>query len=352
MSQQNTSSGGTHGGVAGSDERIVLAHGGGGELTDELIRRHVLPQLGNEVLNRLGDAATLELDRAKLALTTDSYVVQPLFFPGGDIGRLAVCGTVNDLAMAGAEPTAISLALILEEGLETEVLARVLESVSEAARDAGVTVVAGDTKVVDHGRADGMYINTTGLGRLIDGVSLGYEQVLPGDKVLVSGTIAEHGLAVLSQRRGLSFASELVSDVAALAHLANRFVRELDGVRLLRDPTRGGLAGVVADIVAASGHSVEIDEASVPITSTARAAAELLGLDPLDVANEGKFVAVVCPQQAEHALKLCRDDPLGHRAALVGRVTDQRPALAELLTKAGGRRVVQKPYGEELPRIC
>jgi len=333
-------------------EQIVLAHGGGGELTDELIRSRILPRLGNEILNRLGDAATLEVDGVRVALTTDSYVVQPLFFPGGDIGRLAVCGTVNDLAMAGAEPVAISLALVLEEGLSGRTLDRVLESIASAAAEAEVQVVTGDTKVVEHGKAEGMYITTTGLGRLIDGASLDHDQVRAGDVVLINGSIAEHGLAVLSQRKGLSFASDLLSDVAPLAELANDLVRRLDGVRLLRDPTRGGLSGVVADLAGASSLSVEIDEKAVPIAPPARAAAELLGFDPLDVANEGKFVAVVAAQQADAALDLCRQHRFGGRAAVIGRMTDRQPPMAELLTVIGGRRIIQKPYGEELPRIC
>ena len=337
---------------AETSERIVLAHGGGGELTDQLIRTQILPRLGNDVLNRLMDSATLPWDHARLAFTTDSYVVQPLFFPGGDIGRLAVCGTVNDLAMAGAVPVAISLAMVLEEGLAGSILQQVLDSIALAAREADVQIVAGDTKVVEHGKAEGMYLTTTGLGRLIDGVSLEYRHVAPGDVLLLSGTIAEHGLAVLSQRKGLSFASQLRSDVAPLAGLANDLVRRIEGIRLLRDPTRGGLAGVLADLAAATGYSLEIDEQAVPITPTARAAADLLGLDPLSVANEGKFLAVVGPEQADCALALCREHPLGRNAALIGRVVDRPPPLAELLTAIGGRRVIQKPYGEELPRIC
>jgi len=333
-------------------EQIVLAHGGGGELTDELIRSQILPRLGNEILNRLTDAATLELGGVRVAMTTDSYVVQPLFFPGGDIGRLAVCGTVNDLAMAGAEPVAISLALVLEEGLDGRTLERVLESIAAAAAEAKVQVVTGDTKVVEHGKAEGMYITTTGLGRLIDGVSLGHDQVRAGDVVLINGSIAEHGLAVLSQRKGLSFASDLLSDVAPLAELANDLVRRFDGVRLLRDPTRSGLSGVVADLAGSSGLSVEIDEKAVPLAPPARAAAELLGFDPLDVANEGKFVAVLAAQQADAALDLCRQHRFGGQAAIIGRVTDRQPPMAELLTVIGGRRIIQKPYGEELPRIC
>ena len=333
-------------------ERIVLAHGGGGALTDELIRGLVLPALGNEVLNRLTDSAVLAVGGVGVAMTTDGYVVQPLEFPGGDIGRLAVCGTVNDLAMSGAEPIALSLAMVLEEGLDVAVLRRVLQSIAQAAQEAGVSVVTGDTKVVERGRAEGMYITTTGLGRLIDGRALGYDRVRSGDVVLLSGSIAEHGLAVMSKRKGLAFASELVSDVASLAGLANDLVRRVEGVRVLRDPTRGGVAGVLADLASGTGCSIEVEQTAVPVRPTAQAAADLLGLDPLTVANEGKFVAVIAAGQAAEALALCRAHPLGLDAAIIGRVTDSTPAVAEMVTSIGGRRVVQKPYGEDLPRIC
>lgn len=332
---------------------IVLAHGGGGQLTSDLIAQAILPALDNPVLAKLGDSAVLEFAGQRLAFTTDSYVVQPIEFPGGDIGRLAVCGTSNDLAMAGAEPLALSLALILEEGLEIATLERIMASIAAAGSEANVRVVTGDTKVIERGRGDGMYITTSGVGRVLPEARLGYERIEPGDVILINGGIAEHGLTVMSRRKGLEFGSRLKSDAAPLAGLANQLVRELkDAVRLLRDPTRSGVAGVVAEIAGASGKSIELYEEQIPLTADARAAAEVLGLDPLTIANEGKFMAVVRADAAEQALAVMRSHPLGRQAAIIGRMTPETPALAELVTVIGGRRVVQMPYGEQLPRIC
>jgi len=335
------------------DQHIVLAHGGGGQLTSELLNATILPVLDNPVLNKLGDSAVLDLAGHRLAFTTDSYVVQPIEFPGGDIGRLAVCGTSNDLAMAGAEPLALSLALILEEGLEIATLQRIMASIAAAGAEANVRVVTGDTKVIERGRGDGLYITTAGVGRVLPEASLGYDRLEEGDLILINGPIAEHGLTVLSRRKNLEFASRLRSDVAPLAALANHLVRELkDSVKLMRDPTRSGLAGVVSEIAAASGKSVLIEEDEVPLTAEARAAAEVLGLDPLTIANEGKFIAVVAPAAAQAALTLLKSHPLGCQAAIIGRITPETPPLAELITSIGGRRVIQMPYGEQLPRIC
>jgi hydrogenase expression/formation protein HypE len=370
-------------------QRIILAHGGGGQLTADLIAGTILPALDNPILRKLSDSAVLDVAGHGLAFTTDSYVVQPLEFPGGDIGRLAVCGTVNDLAMAGAEPIALSLALILEEGLEIATLERIMASIAAAGVEAGVHVVTGDTKVIERkggsqisriaerendrrsgtpansagvapeegnpqiSQMDGMYITTAGVGKVLPESQLGYERITPGDAVLINGPIAEHGLTVLSRRKDLKFGSALKSDVAPLAELANLLVRELkDAAKLLRDPTRSGLAGVVAEIAGAGGRSVELYEEQIPLTADARAAAEVLGLDPLTVANEGKFVAVLAADAAERGLELMRRHPLGRQAAVIGRITDETPPLAELVTTIGGRRVVQMPYGEQLPRIC
>lgn len=333
--------------------RILLAHGGGGEMTAQLLARHVLPQLTNPTLAPLTDSAVFTAGRCRLAMTTDSYVIQPLEFPGGDIGKLSVCGTLNDLAMAGAAGVALSLALILEEGLSTELLDRVIGSIKLTASTAGVPVVTGDTKVVGKGQADGMFINTTGLGQPIPGIRLGADRVRPGDRILVSGRIAEHGLAIMSLRRGLRFDSPLTSDVAVLAPLVLPMLEGLGGaVRWMRDPTRGGLANCLVELAESSRHAIELDEPAVPISPTARHAAEMLGIDPLGVANEGKFVAVVSADQAEAAVAFCRAHPLGRAAAIIGAVTDGEPGLVELLTHAGGRRIVQRPYGEDLPRIC
>jgi len=339
-------------------DHIVLAHGGGGELMGRLIREHILPRIGNPWLASLTDAAVLPWEGGDLVLTTDSYVVTPLEFPGGDIGRLAVAGTVNDLAVMGARPVALSLGLILEEGLPLAVLDRVLDSVAATAREAGVTVVTGDTKVIERRMAGGdaaaqMFINTAGVGQRRAGLDLDLIRITPGDAVLVTGPLAEHGLAIMSVRAGLEFDSTLRSDVAPLNGLLDAvFEAAGAGVRFVRDATRGGVAGVLADIADGCGRSVEIEERAIPLSPAARHAAEMLGLDPLAVANEGKCVLVVAAADAERVLAVCRGHPLGRDAALVGRVTASQPPLVELRTRVGGRRIVQRPYGEDLPRIC
>lgn len=335
-------------------DRIILAHGGGGQLTDDLVRDVIRPRLANEWLDPLDDSALLARPEGDVVFTTDSYVVQPLEFPGGDIGRLAVSGTVNDLAVCGAEPRWISLGLILEEGLPLEVLERVLDSAAAAAGEAGVAVVTGDTKVVGRGQADGIYANTAGLGVLRPGARLGVARVRPGDRILVSGPLADHGLAVMLRREGLtSFESDLKSDVAPLTGLVREFLRAAgEDAVFLRDPTRGGLAGVCADLAAGSGHRVELEEETIPVRRETLYVAELLGLDPLTVANEGKVVAVVRPGVAERALEAMRAHRLGLGAVEIGRVREESDGLCELRTSVGGRRLIQKPYGEELPRIC
>lgn len=334
--------------------RIVLAHGGGGQLMDELLADVVRPRLGNEILATLDDSAVLDLGQARVAFTTDSYVVQPLEFPGGDIGRLAVSGTVNDLAVCGAEPRYLSLGLILEEGLNLDVLRRVLDSAAATAQEAGVKIVTGDTKVVARGQADGMYLNTSGVGVLHPRRQFGVQRIEPGDCVLLNGPIADHGLAVMLQRQGpeSSIQSDLRSDVAPLNELINHLLRSTTGVVFMRDATRGGLAGVVSDLAEHSGWHLTVDETQIPLRSETNYAAEMLGLDPLDVANEGKVVVVVRKARAKAALRALREHPLGRQAALIGRFEDERDGLCELLTDVGGRRVLQKPYGEELPRIC
>jgi hydrogenase expression/formation protein HypE len=342
-----------------TDECVLLAHGGGGELMNQLIRERLVPPLSNERLAPLSDGAILPPIDGKVVFTTDAYVVTPLEFPGGDIGRLAVAGTVNDLAVMGAEPVALSLALILEEGLPFELLDRIVASVAATAKEAGVEIVAGDTKVIElrtsglgPATSDGLFISTAGMGRLRPGLSLDLANVRPGDAIIVNGTIADHGLAVMSVRSGIEFDTELRSDAAPLNHLLARVFDTGANVRFLRDATRGGVAGVLADISDASGLSIEVEEQHVPISPTARHAAEMLGLDPLTVANEGKVVCVVAPDDAGTVLDAMRQNPLGKHAACIGRVTDSQPPLVELLTTVGGRRIIQRPYGEELPRIC
>ncbi len=336
-------------------KQIVLAHGGGGQLMDELLADVIRPRLANELLDTLDDAAVLDVPAGgeRVVFTTDSYVVQPVEFPGGDIGRLAISGTVNDLAVCGAEPRWVSLGLILEEGLDIGLLGRVLDSAAATAREAGVRVVTGDTKVVARGQCDGLYINTAGLGLMRPGVRLGIEMVRPGDAVLISGTMADHGLAVMLQREdSASIRSALASDCAPLGGLVASLLEAAPATRFLRDPTRGGVAGVLSDLAERSGFHVTIDESEIPLRPEVGYVAEMLGIDPLDVANEGKFIAVVGADQAESAVAAMRAHELGRHAAVIGRIGSERDGVCEVITDVGGRRVIQKPYGEQLPRIC
>lgn len=333
-------------------DRIVLAHGGGGELTGRLIEKCFLPHLANDKLGPLTDGAVLPWDGGNLVLTTDSYVVTPLEFPGGDIGSMAVSGTVNDLAVMGAEPVALSLGLILEEGLSLAVLDRIVASIAATARVAGVEIVTGDTKVIERRGGDGLFINTAGVGRLKAGARLDLSRIEPGDAILVNGTLADHGLTIMSVRSDIRFDSELRSDAAPLNGLVCTLLESEADVKFLRDATRGGVAGVLADISEHTSLSIEIEEADIPMLPAAYHAAEMLGLDPIAVANEGKVICVVAGKDSAAALKALRSHPLGRRAAVIGRVTQAEPPLVEMHTRAGGQRIVQRPYGEELPRIC
>ncbi len=335
------------------DNRILLAHGGGGQLSNELIRKHILPKLKNDVLDELGDSAKLAVDSKSLCFTTDSYVVKPLFFNGGDIGKLAVCGTINDLAVAGSRPVAMSLSLIIEDGFEIELLDKILESIGETARQNKVNIVTGDTKTVETGAADGIFINTTGIGIRLAGVELGVEKIFDGDQIIVSGTIGDHGMTIISQRQGIKFQSRLKSDCAALVELTCELLEKTNGIKFMRDPTRGGLAATLNEIAGGSGKSIEIRETDIPVDKTVQAAADMLGFDVLTIANEGKFVAVVSPESARDCLKICRNHPLGKEAAIIGSVIQTKDVpLVELITRIGGRRIIQMPYGRELPRIC
>jgi len=337
---------------------IQLAHGGGGQLTTELIEQVILPALGGpQQTGALTDSAVLDASGGRLALTTDSYVVHPLEFPGGDIGKLAICGTVNDLAMAGARPTALTMALIIEEGLEIALLKRIVVSAGRTAAQTGVQIVTGDTKVVPRGMLDGLMINTAGLGEVLAGADLGFQRVSPGDSIVLSGPLGEHGLAVMARRKGLSFSSDLLSDCAPLSEPAAALGEALGGeLHFMRDPTRGGLAATLVDLAGGSSHNVEIDEASMPVNPTALAAAEILGLDLLTVANEGKLVAVVSAEAGDEAVDVLSKYQVANQAARIGRIAGPedtgQPPLVEMITKIGGRRIVQMPYGEELPRIC
>ena len=334
-------------------DRILLAHGGGGQLSDDLIRRHILPKLKNDTLAELADSARLNLPSGRICFTTDSYVVKPLFFNGGDIGKLAVCGTVNDLAVAGSRPLALSLSLIIEEGLEFELLEKILTSIAQAASQNKVNVVTGDTKTVEAGAADKIFINTAGIGVRLPGVELGCDRIAPGDKIIINGTIGDHGMTIISQREGIKFESQLRSDCAGLADLTCRLLEKTGGIKFMRDPTRGGLAATLNEVSRTSGLSIEIREADIPVNPTVQAAADMLGFDILEIANEGKFVVIVSPESANDCLNICRNHPLGGNAALIGDVveTADMPTV-ELITRIGGKRIVQMPYGRELPRIC
>jgi hydrogenase expression/formation protein HypE len=336
---------------------IHLAHGGGGQLGDELLREMILPRLGNASLNELLDSATLQASGdERIAMTIDGYVVQPTFFPGGDIGRLAVCGTINDLAVCGARPIGLALGMILEEGTSCALVERVMDSVAQSAQEASVEVVTGDTKVVGRGAGDGIYLTTAGVGLVPIACALHPKRCQPGDAVLVSGAIADHGLAVMLAREMPEVNSHVRSDVAPLHRMIAALLRELgDDVRFLRDPTRAGLAGVCADLAERSGCSVVLQEAAIPVRPATRQAADFLGLDPLEVANEGKVVAIVRAAAVERALDCLREHPYGRDAAHIGeliRPESQVHARCEVATRIGGRRLLAKPYGELLPRIC
>lgn len=329
------------------DDIITLDYGSGGKKTAALIDEIIIPELGNNTLNALGDGAILD---GQLAFSTDSFVVDPLFFPGGDIGKLCVCGTVNDLAMCGAEPKYLSLALIIEEGLPTESLRRIVASIKAAAEAAGVAVVTGDTKVVEHGRGDGVYITTSGIG-VVRYPGLGPERMRPGDAVLISGTAGDHGAAVMLARDAL-MEGEIRSDCAALNGLVRAVLESGAEVRVLRDPTRGGVATTLCEFAESAALGIELDETAIPVRRDVSAACALLGLDPLYCANEGKMLAVVAAEDAERALAAMRSVPEGKNAAIIGRVISERPGKVVLRTAMGGSRILQKLAGAQLPRIC
>lgn len=335
-------------------DKILLAHGGGGQMSSELLRRTILPRLKNRILAQLADSAKLDLVSKSVCFTTDSYVVKPLFFNGGDIGKLAVCGTLNDLAVSGAIPAALSLSLIIEEGFEIKMLEKILASAAKTAAENDCHIVTGDTKVVEKGAADGIFINTAGIGTLIPGADLSIERIAAGDKVLINGTIGDHGMTVISQREGIRFRSALRSDCASVADLTGRLLRQRAGkVKFMRDPTRGGLAAVLNEIAAGTGLGIVVNQADIPIELKVQAAADMLGIDVLETANEGKFVAIISAQYAEDCIRTCKKHPLGKKTAIIGEIVKSsgRPAV-EMKTRIGGRRIIQMPYGRQLPRIC
>ncbi|HSR51393.1 MAG TPA: hydrogenase expression/formation protein HypE [Acidobacteriota bacterium] len=335
-------------------ESVTLGHGGGGRLMQDLINGVLLPALSNPTLDELHDGAILPLNGGgRLALSTDSFVVDPPFFPGGDIGSLSVHGTANDLAMCGARPLYLTLSLILEEGFEFERLARVTQSIKRACDEIGVQVLAGDTKVVERGKGDGIFINTTGIGEVLEGAEISARRIRPGDKLIVSGGLAEHGIAILSKREGLSFESEILSDSAALWPLVKAALEAAGrGIHALRDATRGGAAAVLNELAASSACGVVVDEHAVPVREDVKGACEMLGLDPLYVANEGKFLAFVSAQRAEQVLEAMRAHSLGRHARIIGEAVGEHPGVVRLRTGLGGTRVLDMLSGEQLPRIC
>ena len=334
-------------------DTIVLGHGSGGRLMRGLIEGLFLPELDNPVLRAGNDAGRVAVrDDFLLAISTDSHVVWPLFFPGGDIGRLAVCGTVNDVAMLGAEPLYLTASFILEEGLDTGVLHRVVQSMKAAAGEAGVEIIAGDTKVVEKGKADGLYITTAGVGRIYPGVDIGGHRAQPGDVMLLSGPIGDHGIAVLGARGELGFEAKLESDVAPLNHLVRAMLEASPGVHVLRDPTRGGVATALNEIARASGVGIVLEERAIPVRPAVQAACEMLGFDPLFVANEGKLLAAVAPEHAEATLEAMRAQPYGGNAVIIGEVTAEPLGRVLMKTVIGSHRVVDELSGELLPRIC
>ena len=332
---------------------IVMGHGGGGKLGTELVEHLFLPAFRNPALENLGDAAVLDLGGARLALSTDSFVVQPLFFPGGSIGELAINGTVNDLAVSGAIPKTLSAGFILEEGFPLAQLAAIVEAMAKAAAVAGVQIVTGDTKVVERGHGDGCYINTAGIGVRREGVNVGPHRVRPGDAILVSGTIGDHGMAIMSVREGLEFESPIRSDCAALNGMIGAVLDAAGGaVRAMRDPTRGGLASTLNEIAQASDVGIVVDEAKIPLRPEVQSACALLGLDPVYVANEGKAVFFVAPEAADVVLETLRAHPLGREAARIGQATAEHKGMLIARTAMGASRVIAMQIGEQLPRIC
>ncbi len=331
---------------------ITLAHGSGGKMTHQLIKDVFFKHMGNDILDKCEDSALVDVREGKMAFTTDSFVVKPVFFPGGDIGKLAICGTVNDLAVAGADPKYITCGFILEEGFPQADLERIVVSMSEWARKAGVKIVAGDTKVVERGEADGIFINTAGIGQLIPGAELGIEKIVPGDKVIISGTMGDHGVAILSKREGLKFNSDISSDCAPLGNMLSGILKDPQGIKFMRDPTRGGLATTLNEIVGNENYGILVDETKVPVNETVQGACELLGLDALYIANEGKAIIIIDPSREEDVLDILRASEYGKDAATIGEITKGAEGKVCLKTTLGVVRTIDMLTAEQLPRIC
>jgi hydrogenase expression/formation protein HypE len=333
------------------DDSIILAHGSGGKLSHELVEKRIVPFLANPALNKLDDSAVFKTS-GRIAFTTDSYVVNPIFFPGGDIGKLAICGTVNDLAMNGAKPLYLSLATIIEEGFPLSELDRIVQSIKRTSEEAGVSIITGDTKVVDRGQADKLFVTTSGVGTIPRGVNISGANARTGDKVLLSGTIGDHGIAVMSQREGLKFSMALESDCAPLNKLVSEMLEASLRIHCLRDPTRGGLATTLNELAQQSKVGIVIEESNIPVREDVRAACELLGLDPIYIANEGKLVAIVDPADVDKILVRMKQNTYGRDASIIGEVIGEHPGKVTMRTKLGPSRIVDMLSGELLPRIC
>ncbi|PID87160.1 MAG: hydrogenase expression/formation protein HypE [Chloroflexi bacterium] len=331
---------------------IVLGHGGGGKLSAELIEHLFVPAFQNDALATLGDSSILNLNGSRIAMSTDSFVVRPLFFPGGNIGELAVHGTVNDISMSGAKPLYLSVGFIIEEGLPLDQLGVIVNSMAAAAQEAGVQLVTGDTKVVDKGHGDGIFINTSGIGLIPEGINIGPHRAQPGDAVIVSGTIGDHGMAIMSVREGLEFETTIESDTTALNGMVADMLAVCPDIHVLRDPTRGGVASSLNEIAQASRVGIALDENKLPVKTAVSSACELLGMDPIFVANEGKLLAIVPESAADTVLRTIHAHPKGQDAAIIGKVVKQHPGMLTARTGIGGTRVIAMQIGEQLPRIC
>jgi hydrogenase expression/formation protein HypE len=336
------------------EEKILLSHGNGGRMMHHLIENLFLKYFENTILNEQTDAAILPVNAPEMAFTTDSFVIDPLFFPGGNIGKLAVCGTVNDLAVSGADPLYISVSFIIEEGFSMKELELIVRSLAEEARKAQVIVVTGDTKVVNKGKCDKLFINTAGIGsvrkknRLVSKA----RNFQPGDLIFINGTIGDHGMAVMSARESFNFKTPVISDCASLNHLIRQVLDQSSGVKFMRDPTRGGVATVLNELAGKAGLGIEIDESALPVTRGVTAMCELLGFDPLNIANEGKVLIVADPVEGDHILEIMKKNNLGKQSAIIGRVTSDHPGKVMLKTETGGRRIIDSLTGDPLPRIC
>ncbi|OOM80768.1 hydrogenase expression/formation protein HypE [Clostridium sp. BL-8] len=334
------------------DNKISLSHGSGGKQTNNLINDLFLRYFNNEIINEMNDSAQFALNSSKVAFTTDSFVVKPMFFNGGNIGKLAICGTVNDLAMSGAKPLYLTSAFMIEEGFEVEKLELIVKSMAEAAKEAGVQIIAGDTKVVEKGGVDGVFINTSGIGAIYENTNIKASNAKAGDVVIVNGTLGDHGMTIMCQRSGIDIQGDLKSDCAPLNSLVDSMLEVCSDIHVLRDATRGGVAAVLNEIAEASKVSIELDENSIPISEAVKGSCELLGLDPLYVANEGKLCCFVPEAYASYVLEAMRKHSLGVNAAIIGKVVEQSSQKVYLKTIIGGKRIVDMPSGEQLPRIC